>query len=532
MKTAAFLALCSLVFAGCAVQADRGDDDGEGGPVELEAPFTSDVATLLDFDFDAELVTNNVTSIKAQAKAQLLFTVGQLNGERSVARLDKLSITSSKTATLGSGLYRVTYHAKLPVAWGSKVDLPTAYPLVLPRRVDANGLATFLSRYGKTCNDGEADAVDAVNVWYHYRPNAVGCSLADADVVRANAKVSVSAQNTVAKYPEYQKVWEDGALNVVAVFGKYEDGATTDADAGIDAFHSFVKAAKAEWPSALVVDQGNDFTLEFSADGRRVQIVALLVDRVTTAPASFDARYAELTPGADVIVYNGHAGLGANVRSLASKGRYFPGKYQIVFMDGCDTFAYQDDALVSVRAAVNPDDPSGSKYMDRVANAMPAYFASMSGDTMALVRALAHPEAPKSYGTIFKEVDPAQVVVVTGEEDNVFSKSWDGSKSWSGFHASDAVGKAETRSYETEVLPAGRYVFAMTPDGASPGGDADLYVRVGADPTATSTYKCKSYLYNSNERCAVTLTAPAKVKMLAKGDSVKVAPFRIDAFAL
>ncbi|MGZ3416903.1 MAG: hypothetical protein ACXVEE_03505 [Polyangiales bacterium] len=520
-----------VALAGCAVQSNNGPED-EDPNVELEAPFTSDVATLLDFELDGELLTSNATNVKSQVRAQMLFTVGQINGEKGVARLDRLTVTSSSVTAIGSGLSRIKYHAKLPIAWASKTDLPTSYTLVLPRRVDASGVQTFLGRYGKTCNDGEDDAVDTANIWYHYRPNAYGCSLADADVVRANAKVTVSTQNTVAKYPEYHKVWEDGALTVLAVFGKYEESATTDSDAGIAAYHEFLAAMRTELPGVVETGGGADVTFESDlGGGKRAQVVALLVDKVTTAPASFDARYSELSPSADVIVYNGHAGLGANVRSLSAKGRFFPGKYQIFFMDGCDTFAYVDGALASVRAPLNPDDPSGTKYMDIVTNAMPAYFASMSGDTVALLRALAHPEAPLSYGTIFRQVDPAQVVVVTGEEDNVYSKSYVPKSSWAGFHVSGEVGKAEQIAYETDVLPAGKYTFAMTPDGASPGGDADLYVRVGSAPTATSTYKCKSYLYNSNERCTVTLTAPSKVKMIARGDSVKRAPFHVDGFA-
>ena len=46
--------------------------------------------------------------------------------------------------------------------------------------------------------------------------------------------LGVTLENTTGKYPEYDKVWEDGTLRVVAIFGKYEDGATTSSDAGID----------------------------------------------------------------------------------------------------------------------------------------------------------------------------------------------------------------------------------------------------------------------------------------------------------
>ena len=49
----------------------------------------------------------------------------------------------------------------------------------------------------------------------------------------------MAAIETTGKFPEYHKVWEDNVLRVVAVFGKYEDGATSG-DAGISAFNRFV----------------------------------------------------------------------------------------------------------------------------------------------------------------------------------------------------------------------------------------------------------------------------------------------------
>ncbi|MBI2394883.1 MAG: hypothetical protein HYV09_35265 [Deltaproteobacteria bacterium] len=534
--TLALVALQSL--AGCAISADRAED--EQASVEYEQPFVSDVATLMDFEFDGELTTSVSTNLLTQIRAQLFYTVGHLNGEPGVSRLDRVKITNV-TRTVVGGLNVVKYRVKLPVAWGSKTDLPTSYTLTLPRRIDAAGQEAFTRKYATICNDGDRDATVS-NYWYHYRPKAWGCRVDAVDALTVTAKASVSRENSVAKYPEYHKVWEDSALTVVSIFGKYEDGATTSADAGVRAYDDFIAAVRGAFPAATttpaivpvapgVATPDVTFTADLGG-GRRLQIVALLVDNVRTAGPAFDARYAELSPGADLVLYNGHAGLGANVRALSQKGRFFPGKYQIFFMNGCDTFAYVDGALAQARASLNPDDPSGTKYMDIVTNAMPAYFNDMSEASMALIGALANPDAPRSYGAIFREVSAKQVVVATGEEDNVFNASYKPASKWGGFHASGAVLDEQSVTYQTDVLPAGRYVFAMTPEGGAPGGDADLFVRVGAAPTATATYKCKSYVYNSNERCAVTLSSPARVHMIAKGDKATLSKYRVDAFGL
>ena len=481
--------------------------------------FTSDVATLLVMDLDSSLVTSTSANPSGQIRAQLMYTVGHLNGEMSVARLDKLTLSNVVTASIGNGLYRISYHVKLPVAWGSKTNLPSQYTFTLPKRVDAAGTQAFWSKYWSNCNDHDGDEVTADNFWFHYRPHDTPCTFAAADVTVATAKAAMSTVNTVAKYPEYHKVWEDGLLTVVAVFGKYAPGDTdTYSDAGLSAYAQFAAAAAAELgvPAPAADAAHPDITLRSG----NVVITMLLTDKLEYAPASWQKRFAEVSTNADLIMYNGHAGLGANVRALANMGTFFPGKYQVLFIDGCDTFAYADNTWATRRAALNPDDASGTKYLDIVTNAMPAYFDSMPDAAMALVKALRHPESPKTYPQIFHDINPDHVVVANGEEDNVFHPGM-AYTSRASLAEEGFVGKPESVLYTWDVQP-GKYVFALSPDPSMAGGDADLRVRAGAMPTTDLTYKCKSYVGNSNERCTMTLTSPQKIYATVTGDKLGV----------
>lgn len=270
-------------------------------------------------------------------------------------------------------------------------------------------------------------------MWYYFRPRQSGCDIKDEEVVKVTATAVKSTQNTTSKYPEYHKVWEDNRLEVVAIFGKYEASATSG-DAGIDGFNAYVSTMKRELRaitqtvSTVPANVGDapgpttsDVTFEATLpDGKVVKVTALLVDAITQVPPGFDARYESLTPTADVIAYNGHAGLGQNVRALARKGKWVAKKYQIFFMNGCDTFAYVDGSLAQTRAALNPDDPTGTKYMEFVTNAMPSFFSSMPSASTALMKGLLSYSAPKTYDQIFESIDRSEVVLVTGEEDNVF----------------------------------------------------------------------------------------------------------------
>ncbi|HEY3356567.1 MAG TPA: PPC domain-containing protein [Polyangia bacterium] len=520
------LALVGLAFfsARCdsAAPANEPDDFVKGGwDGKADA---SVLATILDFEFDGELLSD--WSSRQVIQDQLLYTIGHLNEERSVGRLDRLELTNVKNTTEG-GKTKITYHAKMPVAWASKTDLPTSYEFTLPRDVTSAGQEAFTAKYNPACVEWGAHDVDTGSMWYYFRPGKSGCTLAATDVVKTTAKVTVSTVNSTGKYPEYHKVWEDNALKIVSIFGKYEDGATTASDAGIAAFNEFVASMKRTLAPfnpttvpATIPDSPGVSTPDISfkgtlPGGKTIEVTALLVDNIGSTTAEFDTRYNALSTHADLIAYNGHAGLGQNVRALAQKGSWTVGQYVIVFMNGCDTYAYVDGSLAQTRARINADDPTGTKYMEFVVNAMPAYFANDSEATSAIINGLLKFDAPMTYEEIFKSIDTSQVVLVTGDNDNVYFPGYPGGvtppATWAGITESGTVAKNAEKRWETPTLKAGKYKVAITGS-----GDADLYVRTGEAPTLTK-YDCRPYRTSSNETCLVTLNADAPVHIMVQG---------------
>ncbi len=504
--------VASVGFAGCESEETAEQD------------FTSREATLMTFTFDGELVTTDTFDVKQRINDQLLYTIGQLNGKRSVGRLDTVQLSDITTERLESGGTLVKYHAVMAVGWGSKTNLPTTFEFKLPRQIDFAGLEAFNEKYKARCVDHGAHDVSTGNLWYYYRPARSGCSLAAEDVSVFTAQVEKSAENTEGKYPEYHKVWEDEELRVVAIFGKYEDGATTVSDAGISAYGRFVSSTRNTWrdgtvspsdvPSLPGVAHPDVEITTTLPGGRKLVINALLVDNVSQAPQSFYTRYEGLSTEADLIFYNGHAGLGQNVRALARKGKFRAGKHQLFFMNGCDTFAYVDGHLAKSRSTLNPDDPTGTKYMDMVTNVMPSFFSSMPDASLALIEGLTKTDAPLTYQEIFADIDRSQVVVVTGEEDNVFTpggveEPWE-------LNEAGSVGVDQMQHFGLGTLQPGDYVLSLHEDQAAPGGDADLYVRFGAQPTKTS-YDHRPWLDGSNEEVRFTLSAATPVFVMVHG---------------
>ena len=509
---------------------DPGDYQIKGSGTKSDSSVE---AVFVNFEFDGEVFTNSSFRPRSAIDDQLLYTIGHLNGTDSngVGRLDKVEITNIQTEPQADGTTRITYHAVLPAAWGHPDNVPEKHTFRLPRDISFAGQEAFTEKYKSSCVDRFAHDVDAGIMWYYYRPLAFGCTIDPADIVTFEADVSLSSINTTGKFPEYHKVWEDDTLQIVAIFGKNEEGATSG-DAGISAFNQFNRAVRDElspfgvttmpadvpsFPGVDVPDVTYSATLP---DGKKVEVTALLIDGVRVAGPEFDARYASLTPTADLIAYAGHSGLGANIRALARKGSWETGQYVVIYMGGCDTYAYVDSALADAHSDVNADDPTGTKYMDMITNAQPAFFHENSNTIMRFVRGLMSHDDPQTYEQMFTGVDDFQVILVSGEEDNEFVPGGsDGTvvDNWGGLETSGTIARdAEDRlvapaASEGDKLAAGTYVFELTGT-----DDADLYVRIGAEPT-TGSYDCRPFLNGSFETCRVELNSPAAIHVMVRG---------------
>ncbi len=520
--------LALAAFAAPAVGClDEDPFDGEEIKSEDGKADASALGVFLDATFEGKLLTDSSWNDKQTVLDQLMYTVGQLNGFTAVGRVDKAEITNIQKTQV-NGKTQITYKAKLPIIWAKRNGIPADVALKLPLDISYAGQESFATKYSHDCVDWGAHDVDAGSMFYYFRPRASGCSIAAADVHAVTAQLSPSPTQTTGKFPEYNKIWEDNTLNVVAIFGKYEDGATAASDAGISAYNEFVAAMKSELasrnlttvPASVPTNPGvNARDIEFNAtlpDGKKIKVVAMLSDNVNQGlqDPTFRARYESLSSRADFITYNGHAGLGSNIRALANAGKWVAGQYVVVFMNGCDTFAYIDGSLSTAHKNVNPDDTTGFKYIDIVNNGMPAFFANMAESSVAMFRGFLSYDDPKTYEQIFAKIDSSQLVMVTGEHDNTFTPGGGGQpQAWAGLNETGTLARSAKKTFTTPTLAAGKYQFAMTGT-----GDADLYVKVGREPSMTS-YDCRPYKTGSSETCEVTLAQPAPIGIMVNGYS-------------
>ena len=149
-------------------------------------------------------------------------------------------------------------------------------------------------------------------------------------------------------------------------------------------------------------------------------------------------------------------------------------------------------------------------------NAMPSYFIKMPQATMAIVEGLVAFDEPRTYEQIFRGIDKREMVIVTGEHDNVYVPGYTGNEgfgdwNWDGLNESGTLSKYDEVRFETSALEAGRYRFSMTGS-----GDADLYVRVGEGPTL-DLYDCRPFAVGSKEKCEVDINTSTSVHIMVHG---------------
>jgi len=521
----------ALLFAACG-----GVEPGEVLEVgRVDQAFTSPKGTLANMTFDGEAVVD-CADASQQVYTQMHFTVGHLNGDNSVGRIDSVEITGLKTTTRADGTCLASYRASIPVGWGKYVIyVPKTYEMKLPRDMTLKGRTAFFNTYGSTCTDWTSSSTVG-NYWYYYRPAASVCKLAAADIVQISARLTVADEDGSGTYPELHKIWEDGELNAVVIFGMYGEGHSPDLDPIVITYGLFNNKLKtlglggtslASTPTVIPSTPGLKHPrISWSgkaADGRKITIHTLMIKNPRAYDPAFDKTFKQLSPSADVIIYNGHSGFGANIRALASKAQFTKGHYVIVSMMGCDTFAYIDKDMASRVSALNPDDPNGTRYLDMITNLTPGKTSWLHTSSLALLRGVVNPSQPSTYDAILSRFEPDHRAAVTGDEDNMYrpgmkigpfnggSTSSGSGSSWAGLKKSGTVARGEEVHAATGELPTGRYNFTLTGT-----GDADLYMRVG-ERASISSYDCRPLRYGSNEHCTVLLDRPAEVHLMVRG---------------
>ncbi len=414
-----------LLGLGCLLAACSTDVAGDG-IVSDEGELTSTDGTPLELRFEADVIASRDTPVKNAVIAQLEYLQGVLTtGSGANAQFRFVDVQNPNEENIEGSKKKIHYSGSVAVVFPAGRQVPTRYDLAVP--LDVTELRAFNDKYDGRCGRNE---YGRETFWHDFNPKAPDCTL-DSDVMQMTATVRPHPLGTTDKYPEYDKVWEDGRLDIVAVYGAISN--TTDNDSGARDRESFIEKVKGALTNGAREDVDPAFgilkhtvvtgkTRVGNAD-RDVRLVAYFVSEASSAGRDFMTSYSAETEKADVIVYSGHSGLGENIAALAKATKATAGQYQIAFFNGCQTFGYLGPWMHESRKALNGEaiDPNGTKFLDVIVTTLPAYAEPLPTEQILFDALL---ERRKGWQELLRLFSGQQwrkhLTAVFGEDDNTF----------------------------------------------------------------------------------------------------------------
>ncbi|MEZ4255015.1 MAG: hypothetical protein R3A78_04755 [Polyangiales bacterium] len=255
--------------------------------------------------------------------------------------------------------------------------LDTSFKAIVPKRP-----STLFTDAGDSCGTPEGDIDVAQSVyWYVWTPEKSSC---DRDLLQTvELKVSKVLPRGGAVYPEYDKLMEDGRVDVVVFFGQVGHGAISESDYSfslIRKFESFLQGAN--FRKAPDAPKGIRYVREQNG-------VRMLVDIYTPHEFSGLTDYAnksnffEAVRSHEIVVWNGHSVLGAS--DFWANDEIYAGdaaeRYQIFIYNGCLGYAYYVNPILEGKLSWD--------NVDLVTNAIETPFAIMVEETSATLGLIA-----------------------------------------------------------------------------------------------------------------------------------------------
>lgn len=318
--------------------------------VFAEVNFISPSVQEIKFTIDEGIVfTNGNENPRSAIIEQLKYMFGILNEVDAGIDFPQLKI-DFVSAEKGEIHYKVNG----TIAWSKARALPRSFVFLLPK----GNLTEFLNKYQKNC--ARKPSVLA-SFWNYYHPHNPGCVIEDGDVVKIVARFNPEISGEENLLPNYFEIFKDNTLEMTVIMTK---------DHPLEVNDVSVTELQTLCPNL----SGRECHRESFQGGVRVVLHVFLLDNFDDKPQDFLTRIQSYLVNSDVVTYNGHSGMGANIESWM---KYYPvkdkEKYQIIFLNSCDTFGYFKNEFLN----------EGNRQV--ILNATPNYFGTFANSNRNII---------------------------------------------------------------------------------------------------------------------------------------------------
>ncbi len=322
-----------------------------------------------------------------------------------------------------------------------KVKVPLRMPLAYDKIYELG-----MEKGKNRCTDLHYNSED--DFWYFWDIELPGCPLNGnkEDVLHLEGELTAIA-NTKLTYPEYDLLYGDNGnkenLEISIFLGYIEPIRSSGMNYNDDGYlaykslaHYFEKNEKFEEVDSLekfAIDndgelvQGISYLKEFEKVVRnkfglemKVKIKLLLSNtELAEDEQTFHLNYTEALVKSDVVIYDGHSGLGANLNfNNLPEFNFKKNKYQVFYFNGCSSYPYYNGEYF--------DKKGGTEYLDILTSGLPTFSATIFGNLVEFIEPIMNGRF-LSYQTMLKNIEKTNeefgtyLLGVNGDEDNKFS---------------------------------------------------------------------------------------------------------------
>ena len=400
----------------------------------------SSTATEASFVFNGKVgLRSRSTPTASEAEQQVREQVRWMQSAWRRSRMATLSpnwrVAVTNVETVSDGLYRVHYQFTGTTLILNAVNSPVE--VMLP--VNPDTVETSERALDTTCQDPDHGGGA---FWYYWNPTLPTCNMVrDRDYYVFTGSFNRSG-STVETYPEYNRLFVNGTMRAVFLYGKVKDEDSNDPNTNLYSSAPLRRELQRmgfqarQWSEEEVRNfVGSDYTNapfieehNLNTSKGWIQIIFFYGDtalKADSAPFHKMLKYA--LENASFISYGGHAGTGKNLNLPMIRERHGitihprTDMYQILHMSACFPYAYYVPDFFKFKSTAS--DPGGTKNLDILAEGTEGSFGNIHIQTLATLSAIvkyAKGEGITSYQTLLSSDAAFKYALfsVTGDEDN------------------------------------------------------------------------------------------------------------------
>jgi hypothetical protein len=294
-----------------------------------------------------------------------------------------------------------------------------------------------------TCTDPNYNSEG--DFFYFWDPDKTDCDLKNnsTDVLRFEAKLT-KINNTKLTYPEYDRLYKIEQSNpelLVSIFIGYIDEFNSERAARDDhGFYTYsdlvlnlkdkgfeqtekqdrVQLAEKEWIKGINYFSSFSRTVKTNLGNEVTVKINLLLSKTepNETDTTFPRLYVKALKESDLVAYDGHSGLGANLSFDYLPRFSFKSNYQILFLNGCSSYPYFNQNYFEKK-------PNGSKDMEIITSGLSTLTSTSTSNMMAFLNPFLDGKTI-SYQTLLNAIEKSNggeatyLMGVNGDEDNSF----------------------------------------------------------------------------------------------------------------